>query len=106
MCNDHLVLLRLNKYLFEGPSPNLNVVKTAMLLVYISDDEIVGSDEGGSEGGGYYPSDEAMDSDDENSFFDEEETATRFTDYSLTSSVMHRTDGLTLLDDRFEKVIS
>ena len=29
---------------------------------------------------------------------------TRFTNYSMTSSVMRRNDGLTLLDDRFEQV--
>uniref|UniRef100_A0A8C6TP94 Protein LTV1 homolog n=1 Tax=Neogobius melanostomus TaxID=47308 RepID=A0A8C6TP94_9GOBI len=35
--------------------------------------------------------------------FEDEETKTRFTDYSMTSSVMRRNDQLTLLDDRFEK---
>uniref|UniRef100_A0A3Q2YJQ3 Protein LTV1 homolog n=1 Tax=Hippocampus comes TaxID=109280 RepID=A0A3Q2YJQ3_HIPCM len=35
--------------------------------------------------------------------FDDEETGTRFTDYSMTSSVMRRNEQLTLLDDRFEK---
>lgn len=35
---------------------------------------------------------------------EEEETKTRFTNYSLSSSVIRRTEGLTLLDDRFEKV--
>lgn len=32
------------------------------------------------------------------------ETKSRFTEYSLTSSVMRRNEQLTLLDDRFEKV--
>jgi hypothetical protein len=36
--------------------------------------------------------------------FMDEETKSRFTEYSMTSSVMRRSDGLTLLDDRFEKV--
>lgn len=36
--------------------------------------------------------------------FDEEETKSRFTNYSMTSSVIQRNDQLTLLDDRFEKV--
>lgn len=36
--------------------------------------------------------------------FAEEETKSRFTQYSMTSSVMKRNEGLTLLDDRFEKV--
>ncbi|XP_077380108.1 protein LTV1 homolog [Festucalex cinctus] len=35
--------------------------------------------------------------------FDEEETRTRFTEYSMTSSVMRRNEQLTLLDERFEK---
>ena len=36
--------------------------------------------------------------------FMEEETKTRFTNYSMTSSVIRRNQGLALLDDRFEKV--
>lgn len=36
--------------------------------------------------------------------FMDEETKSRFTDYSLTSSVMRRNEQLSLLDDRFEKV--
>ncbi|XP_058496644.1 protein LTV1 homolog isoform X2 [Solea solea] len=35
--------------------------------------------------------------------FADEETKSRFTDYSMTSSVMRRNEQLTLLDDRFEK---
>lgn len=35
--------------------------------------------------------------------FDDEETKSRFTEYSMTSSVMRRNEQLTLLDDRFEK---
>lgn len=35
--------------------------------------------------------------------FEDEETKTRFTEYSMTSSVMRRNEQLTLLDDRFEK---
>ena len=58
------------------------------------------------------PSDEADFSDDgsdvgsydgQNSFT-EEETKSRFTSYSMTSSVIRRNNGLTLVDDRFEKV--
>ncbi|KAK7930627.1 hypothetical protein WMY93_007022 [Mugilogobius chulae] len=37
------------------------------------------------------------------SMFSDEETRTRFTEYSMTSSVMRRNEQLTLLDDRFEK---
>lgn len=36
--------------------------------------------------------------------FMQEETKSRFTEYSMTSSVMRRNEQLTLLDDRFEKV--
>lgn len=38
--------------------------------------------------------------------FNEEETKSRFTNYSMTSSVIRRNEQLTLLDDRFEKVRS
>eukprot|EP01135_Chromosphaera_perkinsii_P008835 Nk52_evm30s1485 gene=Nk52_evmTU30s1485 len=36
---------------------------------------------------------------------EEEETGTRFTNYSMTSSVMRRSEGLSLLDDRFEQLM-
>jgi len=36
--------------------------------------------------------------------FMDEETKSRFTDYSMSSSVMRRSEGLSLLDDRFEKL--
>ncbi|XP_068894561.1 protein LTV1 homolog [Tenebrio molitor] len=36
--------------------------------------------------------------------FNEEETKSRFTNYSMTSSVIRRNEQLTLLDDRFEKM--
>lgn len=36
--------------------------------------------------------------------FKDEETKSRFTEYSMSSSVMKRNEQLTLLDDRFEKV--
>lgn len=35
--------------------------------------------------------------------FDEEETKSRFTEYSMSSSVIRRNEQLTLLDDRFDK---
>ncbi|KAJ7391114.1 Protein ltv1 [Desmophyllum pertusum] len=54
-----------------------------------------------------FPSDEADDSesDDGMSFFEEEETKSRFTNYSMTSSVVRRNEGLQLIDERFEKVM-
>lgn len=36
--------------------------------------------------------------------FMDEETKSRFTNYSMSSSIIRRNAGLTLLDDRFEKV--
>lgn len=36
--------------------------------------------------------------------FMEEETKSRFTEYSMSSSVMRRNEQLTLLDNKFEKV--
>lgn len=36
--------------------------------------------------------------------FKEEETKSRFTEYSMSSSVMRRNEQLTLLDDKFEQV--
>lgn len=36
--------------------------------------------------------------------FKDEETKSRFTEYSMSSSVIKRNDQLTLLDNRFEKV--
>ncbi|XP_071116725.1 protein LTV1 homolog [Haliotis cracherodii] len=49
-------------------------------------------------------SDEAMDQLGDGDMFENEETKSRFTQYSMTSSVIRRTEGLTLLDDRFEKL--
>lgn len=40
-----------------------------------------------------FPSDEAEESDDGMSFFEEEETKSRFTNYSMTSSVLRRNEG-------------
>lgn len=57
--------------------------------------------------------DEDVGSEKEDAFDDEEmfsyageETKSRFTNYSLTSSVIRRSKGLRNLDDQFEKVIS
>ena len=57
-----------------------------------------------------FDSDECGFSDDDNGsndrekMFMDEETKSRFTNYSMSSSVIRRNEGLTLLDDRFEKV--
>ncbi|XP_074521632.1 protein LTV1 homolog [Halichoeres trimaculatus] len=70
------------------------------------DDEWEDTDEEGdfdSEGG--FSGDEDMEDGchDREFLFMDEETKSRFTEYSLTSSVMRRNEQLTLLDDRFEK---
>ncbi|XP_061168018.1 protein LTV1 homolog [Saccostrea echinata] len=49
-------------------------------------------------------SDDDFGSDDRGKMFMEEETKSRFTNYSMSSSVIRRNEGLTLLDDRFEKL--
>lgn len=49
-------------------------------------------------------SDDDFGSDDREKMFMDEETKSRFTNYSMSSSVIKRNDGLTLLDDRFEKL--
>lgn len=49
---------------------------------------------------GNFGSDDFSDFDDS-----EEETKSRFTNYSMTSSVIRRTEGLKLLDDHFERIM-
>ncbi|XP_064605794.1 protein LTV1 homolog [Liolophura sinensis] len=78
------------------------------------DDQLFDSDDDYEDGDGDVASDEADFSGDEQyrgpmgldgeDPFGDMETKSRFTDYSLSSSVMHRNKGLTLLDDRFEKL--
>ena len=57
-----------------------------------------------SEDGSCISSDNLM-SDNEEDEFANEETKTRFTNYSMTSSIIRRTEGLKVLDDRFERVM-
>ncbi|XP_067928923.1 protein LTV1 homolog [Watersipora subatra] len=38
--------------------------------------------------------------------FSDEETKTRFTNYSMSSSIMRRNEGLTLIDDKFEQMFA
>lgn len=49
-------------------------------------------------------SDDGVDGQTKEFLFMQEETKSRFTEYSMTSSVIRRNEQLTLLDDRFEKV--
>merc|ERR1712025_844947 len=54
-----------------------------------------------------YDSDEALDDvpslEGGFSNFSDEETKSKFTSYSMSSSVIRRNDGLTLLDEKFDK---
>lgn len=52
--------------------------------------------------GGYISSDNLLSDEDE---FAREETRSRFTSYSMTSSVIRRTKGLKVLDDHFERIM-
>ena len=58
-----------------------------------------GTEVGSDFSGGMFP-----ESGDDEEYFSEEETRSRFTNYSMTSSVIRRNDQLSHLDDRFEKV--
>ena len=68
-------------------------------MEYGDENDEYGSDED-------FGSDQAdfSDDDDGGRMFMDEETKTQFTNYSVSSSVMRRNEGLTLLDDRFEKL--
>ncbi|XP_026561397.1 protein LTV1 homolog [Pseudonaja textilis] len=84
-------------------------------LSCLSEDEDAWEDVEEEEEGEDFQSDEEYDSEgplsDDSDFkgkmkeflFMEEETKSRFTEYSMTSSVMKRNEQLTLLDERFEK---
>lgn len=51
-------------------------------------------------------SDDEVNDDDDLASLDREETKSRFTEFSMSSSVLPRNDQLTLLDDRFEQVLN
>ncbi|XP_058458983.1 protein LTV1 homolog [Malaya genurostris] len=100
----------------DDPSNQLedNFMELAMGSGGDSDDEnddLIGNDTDGDEYGSDIDSNEAgmTDDDDErrDGFgplrFDREETKSRFTEYSMSSSVIRRNEQLSLLDDRFEK---
>ncbi|XP_058829220.1 protein LTV1 homolog [Topomyia yanbarensis] len=74
------------------------------------DDGLFGEDSEGEEYGSDIDSNEAGMSGDNEELdglgplkFDREETKSRFTEYSMSSSVIRRNEQLSLLDDRFEK---
>ncbi|XP_066249012.1 protein LTV1 homolog [Euwallacea similis] len=85
---------------YDNPDNQLedNFIELAQGVV--SDDEFNEKDEDN-----YYDSDDALDevASLEDTFL-KEETKSRFTNYSMTSSVIRRNNQLSLLDDRFEKM--
>lgn len=64
----------------------------ALIVVIYSDDDLIRSDYDDDDDD-LVRSDEAEESDDGMSFFEEEETKSRFTNYSMTSSVLRRNEG-------------
>ncbi|XP_068963576.1 protein LTV1 homolog [Petaurus breviceps papuanus] len=71
---------------------------------YMDDDTENGSDEDDYDSEGLLSDEElSVQGGTQRDLFLEEETKSRFTDYSMTSSVMRRNEQLTLLDERFEK---
>ena len=84
----------------EDPADTFRPVKPVNFHSKADDDDVA-SDEAA------FSDDDFDDSDDDRRGpmdFDEVETKSRFTEYSMTSSVTTRNEGLSLLDDRFEKV--
>ncbi|XP_014278063.1 protein LTV1 homolog [Halyomorpha halys] len=78
---------------------------------WLDDDFVMKANEGddaGSEGGDemFSDEDEYDEERDELMSLEREETKSRFTEYSMTSSVMRRNEQLTLLDDRFEELFA
>jgi len=101
---------------FEDPE---NILDDDFITKAMGDDNNIGESAPCDDDDEYYTDegDEDEDDDDvssneadfsENDFSDDEfidaETKTRFTNYSMTSSVIRRNEGLTMLDDRFEKI--
>jgi len=66
-----------------------------LIVVISSDDDLIRSDYDDDDDDDLVRSDEAEESasDDGMSFFEEEETKSRFTNYSMTSSVLRRNEG-------------
>lgn len=101
----------------ENPANELedNFMELAMgdEAEFDENDEELWEDEGGEEDGDIDSDGADCSGDEENDVvgpmrsnyprFDDEETKSRFTEYSMSSSVIRRNEQLTLLDDRFEK---
>ncbi|XP_039749446.1 protein LTV1 homolog [Pararge aegeria] len=106
---------------FEDPDNQLedNFIEMAMAEAASDDEEYEDDDDQDSMSGGDY-SDKAFVSDDDEddsdmsqegrnkmpSWGDKDETKSRFSQYSMSSSVIRRNQGLSLLDNRFEKMFA
>ncbi|XP_071965271.1 protein LTV1 homolog [Antedon mediterranea] len=90
---------------FENPDTQLDDDFMLQAMADGAPEEDDGSEEG-------YDSDECYMDDEEGDRFDpddmltfrSEETKSHFTNYSMTSSVIRRNEGLTFLDDKFEQI--
>ena len=82
-----LLFLDLNSKCF------LIILSFFLFFFFCSDDDLIRS---GDEDDDLFPSDDAdgSEADDGLSFFEEEETKSRFTNYSMTSSVLRRNEGI------------
>lgn len=100
---------------FDDPENQLedNFVELANAVDSNEEDEEYDSDDIASNEGSLGETEEEEDENDEirslpgsELTFGEEETKSRFTNYSMSSSVIRRNDQLTLLDGRFEKMFA
>lgn len=88
--------IKFKKESFQYNCTSWRILAYHLILNFViySDDDLIKSDDD-DEDDDLFPSDEAeeSESDDGMSFFEEEETKSRFTNYSMTSSVLRRNEG-------------
>nr|XP_022914671.1 protein LTV1 homolog [Onthophagus taurus] len=89
---------------FSDPENELEDNFIELANAEISDDEMIEEEEDVSSDFGSEEDDELGSLDGPQFTFKDEETKSRFTDYSMSSSVIRRNKQLSLLDDRFEKM--
>lgn len=92
---------------FNYDDPDNELEDNFMKLANVEGEERsdFGSDFGSDENYNDEELDEVASLDRSQHTFADEETKSRFTEYSMSSSVMRRNEQLTLLDGRFEKVL-
>lgn len=88
--------IKFKKESFQYNCTSWRILAYHLILNFViySDDDLIKSDDDDDDDD-LFPSDEAeeSESDDGMSFFEEEETKSRFTNYSMTSSVLRRNEG-------------